>query len=86
MMDLAPLATVVGPMLLGLLLAFTQHFDAGAVDPEVQSLYCRCAPIVTERCFWRRLTVLKSARLPVQASQLEQPLRHAHRLAQGQVE
>jgi len=28
-------------MLFGLSLAFTQHFDAGAVDQEVQSRCCR---------------------------------------------
>jgi hypothetical protein len=36
--DLAPLATVIGPMLFGLPLTSTRHLDAGAVDQEVQSL------------------------------------------------
>ena len=44
--DLAPLATVVGPMLFGLPLAFAKHLDARAVDQEVQS---RCRWLQTDR-------------------------------------
>jgi hypothetical protein len=43
--DLAPLATVIGPMLFGLPLTFTRHLDAGAVDQEVQSLCCALFPL-----------------------------------------
>jgi hypothetical protein len=84
--DLALLATVIGPMFFGLPLAFAQHLDACAVDQEVQSC-CRRL-----RCDRHRKMLLASAdgtkvgHLPVQASKPEQALRHAHRLAQGRVE
>lgn len=37
--DLAPLATIIGPMFLPLPLAFTEHFDASAVDQKMHA--CR---------------------------------------------
>ena len=36
-MDLAPLAAVIGAMLLRLPFAFAQHLDAGAIDQQVQA-------------------------------------------------
>jgi hypothetical protein len=44
--DLTPLATVVGPMFFGLLLAFAKHLDARAVDQKVQS---RCSGLRCDR-------------------------------------
>lgn len=85
-MNLAPLATVVGPMLFGF------HSPSPSILMHVLSIRrCNpvvvgCAAIITERCFWRRLTVLKSGTCQIQAIELEQALRHTHHLAQGQIE
>jgi hypothetical protein len=84
--DLAPLATVVGPMSFGLPLTFAQHLDACAVDQKVQS---RCLRLGCDR---HRKILLASAdgtkvgHLPVWASELEQALCHGHRLTQGKIE
>lgn len=84
--DLAPLATVVGTMLLRLPLAFAQHLDACTVDQQVQS---RRRRLRSDR---HRKTLLAPAdraevgHLPVQSGQPEQTLRHTHGLAQGQIE
>lgn len=43
-MDLAPLTTLVGSMLLCLPLAFAEHLDAGTVDQQVQSRRRRLRP------------------------------------------
>ena len=59
-MDLAPLATVVGTVLL------CRHSPSPSIlIPVLSTSKCHpvvvgCPPIVTERTFWRRLTVLKS--------------------------
>jgi len=73
-------------MLFGLPLAFTQHLDAGAVDQEVQSLCCRLRADRHRKILLATANGTEVGHLPVQASKLEQALRHAHRLAQGQVE
>jgi hypothetical protein len=73
-------------MLFGLPLTFAQHFDARAVDQEVQPRRRRL------RCDRHRKMLLVPANgaeigyLPVQANELEQASRHAHRLTQGQIE
>ena len=82
--DLAPLATVVGPMLFGLTPAFTEHLDASAVDKEVQSRCCRLRADRHEKMLLAPAYGTEVGQLPVQASKLEQALRHTHRLAQGQ--
>jgi hypothetical protein len=46
--DLAPLATVIGPMLFGLPLTFTRHLDAGAVDQECNPFVVRYSLFVNE--------------------------------------
>jgi hypothetical protein len=80
------LAAVVGPMLLGLPLSLAQHLDARTVDKQVQS---RCRRLRPDR--HRKMLLAPADRAevgnpPVQSGQLEQALRHAHRLAQGQIE
>jgi len=84
--DLAPLATVVGPMLFSFPLAFAQHFDTRAIDQEEQS---RCRRLRSDRHRKMLLAPANGAEvghLPVQAGELEQALRHTHRLTQGQIE
>jgi hypothetical protein len=83
--DLAPLATIVGPVLFSLPLALAQHLDARAVDQEVQS---RCRRLHSDRHRKILLTPANGTEvgyLPVQARELEQALWHPHRLAQSQV-
>ena len=54
------MATIVGPMLFGLPLAFPQHLDARLSIRRCNPVVVGCTPTVTERYFWRRLMVLKS--------------------------
>jgi hypothetical protein len=84
--DFAPLAAVISPMLLSLLLAFTQHFVAGAVDQEVQSRCCRLRADRHRKMLLAQANGAEVGHLSVQASELEQALRNAYGLAQGQIE
>ena len=84
--DLTPLATVVSRMLFDLPLALTQHLDASTVDQELQSLCCRLRADRHRKMLLATANGTKGGHGPVQASKLEQALRRAHRLAQGQVE
>lgn len=73
-------------MLLRFPLAFAKHFDARAVDQQVQS---RRRRLRANRHRQPLLAPADGAEVrypPVQAGQLKQALRHAHRLAQRQVE
>ena len=86
-MDLAPLTTVVGTMLFGLPFAFAQYLDTAAVvDQQVQ---CSRSRLRADHHRQKLLAPAHSAEVGnflVQADQLEQTLRHAHRLAQRQIE
>lgn len=84
--DLAPLAKVVGPMLFSFPLAFAQHFDARAVDLKLQSRCRRLRSNPHKKMLLATANGAEVGNLPVQASELEQALRHTHRLAQGQIE
>ena len=77
--NLAPLATVVGPMLFGLPLAFTRRLDAGAVDQEGQSRCCRLRADRHRKMLLAPANGTGVGHLPVQSSKLEQALVHAHR-------
>lgn len=84
-MGLAPLATVARAVLLRLPLAFAEHLDAGAVDQQVQA-GCRGACLDRHRqMFLVPADGAEVRNLPIQAGQLEQALRHPHRLAQRQI-
>jgi len=72
-------------MFLRLPLAFTEHFDATAVDQKMQAC-CRCLRF--DRYGGMFLTPANGAEirhLPVQTGQLEQALRHSHCLTQRQI-
>ena len=78
----APCAAVLGPVLLALAFAFTQKFDACAVDQQVDRLR---AGAVLQRDLQSLLATADGAEVrygPVQLGQLEQALHHAKGLAQ----
>ena len=73
-------------MLLGFSFAFTQHLDSGAVDQQVQAACCRAARNHHLQVFLPSAYRTKVGCGPVQPGQLEQTLRHAHGLSQGEIE
>jgi len=73
-------------MLFSLPLAFAQHLDARTVDQMVQFRCCRLGADCHRKMLLTPANGTEVGHLPVQASKLEQALRHAHRLAQSQVE
>ena len=84
--DLAPLTTIIGSMLLRFPLAFAKHLDARAIDQHVQSRGGRPSVNHHRQALPAPADGAEVRHLPVQAGQVEQALRHSHRLAQGQVE
>lgn len=71
-MDLASLATVVGPMLFCLSLTFARYLDARAIDQKVQS---RCRRLRSDR--YRKLFTTPTygtevGHLPIKPGELEQ--------------
>ena len=74
------------PMFLSLPLAFAQYLDTRTVDQKVKS---PCRRLRLDRHRKMLLTPADGAEvghLPVHARELEQALRHAHRLAKRQIE
>jgi len=59
-MDLAPPATVVGAVVLHLPFVFTEHLMPVLSTRGCNPVIFGCAPIVSAKYFWRRLTMLKS--------------------------
>jgi len=84
--DLAPLAAVIRTMLLRLPFAFAQHLDASAVYQQMQA---RRGRYCSDGDLQRLLPPADRAvvrHLPSETGQAQQALRHAHGLAQRQIE
>lgn len=82
-MHLAPLAAVVGTVLLGFPFAFAQHLDPSAIDQQMER-------VISASIGDRHLQMLLASRnraeignLPIQSRQLKQALDQPHTLAQG---
>ena len=80
------ISAVVGTMLLGFPFTLPNHLDAGAIDQQMQACRCRLCRDRHREMFLPPADGAEIGHLPVQSRQLEQTLRHAHRLAQRQIE
>ncbi len=83
---LAPLAAILRPVLLRLPLTFAQHLDARAVHQQMQSGRGRYCPDGNLKRLLPPADRAVVRRRPIKSRQAQQALRHAHGLAQRQIE